>query len=1027
MINIEQAQGILRQRYPDLEAVGEGIFRGVDKYAEREYAVRYFDLNDDLANTSKAIKRYQEQILSDAYFSTQTPTDLRWNHYLYFITSAEHANDSDFKQSRAVVEADREYARKQVVFENDLARTIAPRAPARTTSELPPDLASTWTKRLDDNGLGYVLDDQVTVPEVVRRIAAGLREGVDRIASPMALLPSETAAAQHFLKHLTIHGFRPHPTNKSHSLGRVNLIVGSNGVGKTSLLEAIEFVYCGRTRRAGVVPTNTTVTADLQGTPEKLTSSTSPTRLRARHSSWYAKTELRTVTIEDSFGKFNFLDTDAAVKLSVATSSDQVGADVARLVLGAEAEKLADRLRRVADRLHEDLKELRRDAQDNETRRIAIHHRLEALKSAPKVSDSLLAELSTALEQVGWLQLPSGKPEVEQLRRQLSVVASSVGLLRNSKFDVLQSDDQGLQRFWSELESALQQATELDDRQKSAVLESADHARKQDEAASTIAAIERLLPYVQAGFNDLVVKLQALRRAVNQRTAVLSALNLPREPREFFTSYLDRPVGEVATQAIRLVSDLRSRVDQARQALSSFESTQSHLTLVRERLLSAAKELLQKGADPDHCPVCHTAFEEGQLLTRMLMNADDDSSVRLSTLREDVEQASVRLRATEHVEPALRTLAAFAGGDAISMRVDEALDRVETMQEDLARDNAELSSIERSLAALAANGLTVQALPTLLSAAGYADMPSESEILSDIETATGAIASTRSLAEASVEKLTQIRREAESLAAQLSLNVAASTSELADEVLARRTSFEAAMEARQSLLHVLKLASGSSIETLAAGLASCQELLVKLVTADAQERANDAGLAKEAAALESLKTRADDYKTKIERLAGAEVILVGLAEQSSGAELAAQILSENASEIARTFASIHLPNEFDLDVHDGRLRIMRRQTQAAVELSQMSTGQRAAFALSLFLAMNARLRTGPPVLLFDDPVAHVDDINVLSFLDHLRALALDGTRQIFFATADTKLAGLFRQKFRFLGTENFREIQLNRD
>ena len=77
--------------------------------------------------------------------------------------------------------------------------------------------------------------------------------------------------------------------------------------------------------------------------------------------------------------------------------------------------------------------------------------------------------------------------------------------------------------------------------------------------------------------------------------------------------------------------------------------------------------------------------------------------------------------------------------------------------------------------------------------------------------------------------------------------------------------------------------------------------------------------------------------------------------------------------------------------------------------------------------MNTRLQSGPPVLLFDDPVAHVDDINVLSFLDHLRALAIDGTRQIFFATADSKLAGLFRQKFLFLELSAFREIQLTRD
>jgi exonuclease SbcC len=76
--------------------------------------------------------------------------------------------------------------------------------------------------------------------------------------------------------------------------------------------------------------------------------------------------------------------------------------------------------------------------------------------------------------------------------------------------------------------------------------------------------------------------------------------------------------------------------------------------------------------------------------------------------------------------------------------------------------------------------------------------------------------------------------------------------------------------------------------------------------------------------------------------------------------------------------------------------------------------------------MNSTLRTGPRVLLLDDPIAHVDDLNVLSFLDHLRAVSIDAGRQIFFATADDKVAALFRQKFKFLGTTEFRELTLGR-
>jgi chromosome segregation protein len=66
-------------------------------------------------------------------------------------------------------------------------------------------------------------------------------------------------------------------------------------------------------------------------------------------------------------------------------------------------------------------------------------------------------------------------------------------------------------------------------------------------------------------------------------------------------------------------------------------------------------------------------------------------------------------------------------------------------------------------------------------------------------------------------------------------------------------------------------------------------------------------------------------------------------------------------------------------------------------------------------------------MLIDDPIAHVDDLNALSFLDYLRDVVLQSRRQIFFATASDKLATLFERKFDFLGSSGFNRINLQRD
>lgn len=96
------------------------------------------------------------------------------------------------------------------------------------------------------------------------------------------------------------------------------------------------------------------------------------------------------------------------------------------------------------------------------------------------------------------------------------------------------------------------------------------------------------------------------------------------------------------------------------------------------------------------------------------------------------------------------------------------------------------------------------------------------------------------------------------------------------------------------------------------------------------------------------------------------------------------------------------------------------------ELNEISTGQKTALALSIFLSLNNLLTDAPNIILFDDPVAHVDDMNMLSFVDYLRELVIKSGLQIFFATANNDLTFLFRKKFEFLG-DNFKMISLQRN
>lgn len=1024
MINAHHVEEMLRGRYPDLEGVGHGVFRGIDRFGSREYAIRYFDLNDQLATTAASLKRYQENILSQMYFSTQVATDLRWSHYLYFITSDEEANRSGYSRLKADIESDREYARKHVVREGDVSLLLSKENNKESAGDLPADLATIWSQTLEKHELGFILDDDISVPNAVRQIAAGSKDKAAKPVSPMELLPGEKAAATHFLKHLTIKGFRPHPEQKEHPLGRVNLIVGNNGVGKTSLLEAIEFGYCGRNRRASESLDRTSIILALAGSVEKLSSTTDSARLRARHSGWYAKTELKKVSIQDSFGKFNFLDTDAAVNLSVSASSDQIGADVTRLVLGAAAENLADRLRRVVEKIAEELKGARRDIDDKKLRKREAAARLVAIKNTPKLSDSLFLELLTALKQLGLLQPPVEKTGLSSLRDALHEAATAVQLLSSSPIDLLRVDTKSTLQLLENLKEELSKASALDERDKKAKTAQLKAQRVIHSESARIVNLDALHPYARSDFARLS-KLATKQQDSIQARAVRHLLVVNAVQPNPLEQILDRPLGVAVTYTETRVIELQRQLDTSKASLDSLEKTQSSLTVLTQRLRATAQDILQRVPNPDHCPVCHTEFESGQLLVRMMADVGAGSAEQASLLQASIAETTDTLNNARSTQLHLQSILAFLGDSFEPTTVREALAWIEQDRVQLERDREDYETSKNLLQQMTADGLSTEDLSKLLSAAGLVELPSVDELQTLLLNHKDALLNSQETLKNAQEESNKVNAECEALAARLSIELPSSIEELIELVQKRVSNIEAALSAHQGLSSIVSLGAETTASEITVNLSAAQQLVAKVTTAIAQESANDTALDKENKVIEELTKEIDLCDAKVNNLRSAETILNAITQQSSGGELTNKILAENAQEIARTFSSIHMPNEFELKVEHGALIIVRRNTGKKVELHQMSTGQRAAFALSLFLAMNGRLRSGPQVLLFDDPVAHVDDINVLSFLDHLRHLAIGGSRQIFFATADTKLAGLFRHKFRFLGDE-FKELRLSR-
>lgn len=230
------------------------------------------------------------------------------------------------------------------------------------------------------------------------------------------------------------------------------------------------------------------------------------------------------------------------------------------------------------------------------------------------------------------------------------------------------------------------------------------------------------------------------------------------------------------------------------------------------------------------------------------------------------------------------------------------------------------------------------------------------------------------------------------------------------------TSYTAFYEALKALPAAVIAAYSDDVPTLLALSRTITEDLDAISERIRQERSRDAEIKTLEASIAANKHASDQLQSEMDSLRRAQDALVSLKTNHSLDQGLASFLSENQASIQHIFSRIHVPNELRLSAL-AECQLERVNTQGVADLSQISTGQRAALTLSIFLTLNLSLRAGPPIMLIDDPVAHIDDLNALAFLDYLADVAEGGRRQIFFATADDRLANLFEKKMGFLGAE----------
>ena len=878
-----------------------------------------------------------------------------------------------------------------------------------------------------------IADPAAEYTQVVRDYLGG--ESKARKTTPTTL-PAPVPNGR-FIRWLHCDRFRTQPEQKDFEFGTVNLFRGVNGTGKTSLLEAIELCICGGNRRqAGKRPAGAKLRIQFVGQNQlERCPEASAAGYRARDLAWYGGYYRQRNQLCHNFGRFNFFDSDAAFQLSSATNGVEIVRAINALLLGEFATTIEERMVQCRERFAREERDLQRCVRIRRQEADKASQQIEQLKTIKDTRDALLRELQTKAEGCRWQKLPARFKLDDLAVLQEAVEDSATRLAQHAgRLPWLaRVSIASLSREAKQLGEALKEMAQQKDlaKRNSAAWERTKARVVEVEAELKI--LRRLREYhvepealSLLGSSAAVKETRTKAAQLKEAVALLRAVDLKRF--EECAATLD----EMTTQQEADIAKRRRNLAKLKARAAELQTQLGMIKTVVEQIKGLGRRFCELSPHSTDCPLCGAHYDQlSARIASLEFGAPMESSLRELTSETAREQATfAELQKAADALTQLRRAAqvVFSAPQLASRSTKSVVENLASLGEKLTEEETKLDELTAKEKRLKLAGFEEEELQALFEVAQedhshpgsklakkeavQALVTEKTEVLAALRT------DEREKEKAQKEIDAELRRIVRRLLEHAAVEDAGVELErretLVEEVLAevRSTQKEVAISDSEELSSV-----ANRLATFAKAVARIQEALKRIEEKDALEQRLAASLAEaqgELAQLEPSHARAKTALTVLAKLLGSDYKAAYLQ----------QVVAEHKEKLSTIFSRIHAPHEFK-DVSIDTDVLLERHTGVKSAVSEISTGQRAALALSIFLSLNSSVSTRAPWLLFDEPVVHVDDLNILSFFDMLRDLVLLGNRQVFLATANTRIADLFAKKFDCLATE-FREFLFQR-
>lgn len=1016
---------LIKDKFNQITRVSErNVLRAEYSFNEKIIAVFYIDYEEN--DIDFDLREYQEDLLVNDYYNKVG--DLQWNYYLVFLR-----NDYIISTKTKIEKNDilsRKFLFKPAEFKEYLDYR-------KSSSNVKEDVTLKWKDKLDAVELYEVYSNSEYTKAIDRFIKGNFNESKTKSESNFQIDFDKEVIRRLDSVELS-DTYRPFPIERNYSFGKVNLINGVNGVGKTSLLEAIEQVICGESQRSGKREKENSIKAVYNdGLVADVYTPSNLEKYRRRDRVWFQNDYKSKNYLSWSFNKYNFYNSDAAYNLHNDPSGESVVRYLTRIAIGSEFGRIQDRLKGFRDRLTPHLNNFSSEIRTCELQIKQAEDTLLVVHEEINPENSFRTLINTSKEYFWLKQLPATIEDdisiYEKNLIQASNIVEGINKLAQSKF--LKT----IEEFESEYKV-------IEKKQNLIGLLSKDH-----KICSTNIVNENLI------VNDLSQKsiilekgnryftfiesfeIGSLSERINQiQTKIDNAdriLNLYSKRNSNILVNIEGSLGQIRNEKNALLEENTGKLSRMRIQLEEYRKKVGTLQNIVLEIKAKGIQYLLIEKENAECPLCETKFDGYDLLYQKISNAVNelDETKVIGELNENINKIESH---SEEIIDLIKQIDLIINvwsqlhENIIdkNITIDQISNAINDLKNDLDINKDQAIALSGKLEKLSSLGFTK--VDYLQLKKDFDDNLPFSLVIENkelFEAERNSISDKLKVSNEKLEALNESRIALERKILEI-IKVDSFKHDLVDRYIEDLNLSK--IEIQQALIYFeqikdfFEINKNDNINNISLKLENLLALLSSLKT----NRLKSTELALAVEIKDKAKKKIVEVSPTLSRIKLAIETIDSILENDTEERLLRDFVEENKREIEEVFLNIHSPREFSEIIFEGKEIFLKKSDETENRsMTMISSGQRSALALSVFLTLNKKLNNGPEVILFDDPVTFTDDLNILSFLDYLRELVINENRQLFFATANKRLAGLFEKKFSFLSEDEFKRFVLERD